>query len=276
MKQVICKYIIALSLVGFCRADEVSLPVVGDIHTLTIHVRNHEVHKAITTFLRHDLGLPFVYEPVEFSARLYAGLSGGNLVLEPCGPYANMQYADQEFKAIFYGLNFELNSANAASVAQLRERHISFEGDSTYLSITDAMLAGQNMGVFLSKITGSVKAEQDSTHKLLRAQSGGPLGIELVSEIHIGYVNDDDLIKWRQFLSPIVWKDKDVCFLHNGLELHFSPSAIKEIKGIVFKVTDIEKAQLYLKAHNLLEKIDGNRLLINLEKTQGIRIMLSE
>jgi len=62
-------------------------------HTLSIHVRDTVTHDSVFHFFVDKLNLPVYYFPVKAGTRKYAGVYAGNLVLEPCGPYTEFEYA---------------------------------------------------------------------------------------------------------------------------------------------------------------------------------------
>ena len=83
-------------------------PIISGVHTLSVHVRDTISHDSVYQFFLHKLKLPIYYTPVKYGQTRYVGIYAGNMVLEPCGPYQNTVYATDSFRAIFYGMNFEV------------------------------------------------------------------------------------------------------------------------------------------------------------------------
>ena len=110
MKTGMALFTIAIALTAGCHATPNSTPVITKLHTISIHVKDHQIHEDVYCFLREDLQLPLVYEPVIHGERRYVGLWAGNLVLEPCGPYGNIAYATPNFQ----GIVLKVNSLTAA------------------------------------------------------------------------------------------------------------------------------------------------------------------
>lgn len=77
--------------------------IFSGLHTLSIHIQDPVNHDSVFHFLTDKLQLPVYYHPLAFGERKYAGVFAGNLVLEPCGPYTQFNYATSDFKAIFSG-----------------------------------------------------------------------------------------------------------------------------------------------------------------------------
>ena len=70
------------------------MPVVSRVHTLSIHIREHETFNAVLSLFNGDLGLPMVYgrpwRPEMGEKRVYAAVTAGNINIEPCGPYTDI------------------------------------------------------------------------------------------------------------------------------------------------------------------------------------------
>lgn len=245
----------AVSLMAGCRTTQHTTPVATKVHTLSIHVKDHQIHEDVYRFLRQDLQLPLVYEPVTQGQRRYVGLWVGNLVLEPCGPYSNIAYATPDFRAIFCGLTFESYESSTESAKQLEQRQIkhSLLGQS-FVIINDPNLCEGNLVASIMDNPGRIQERQK--HQALSSQlaenRGGPLGVEYVSEIQVGYTDPGDIDAWKAFLAPakqiapLQWQlgDRPVLRLIKGPR--------KEVKGIVLKVRSLNTAADYLKTNNLL------------------------
>jgi len=268
----------ALTLSAGCRSIPQSTPVFTKIHTVSIHVKDHAIHKEVTKFLREDLQLPLVYEPVTQGQRRYVGLWAGNLVLEPCGPYPNIKYATPDFRAIFCGLTFEAYTSSKQSTEELEDRGISHKPLGNFVIINDPNLCEGNLVASIMDNPGRV--QERLKHKALTSQlkenQGGPLGVEYVSEIEVSYTDSQDMDVWEVFLAPYRTIGPNQWQLSEGPAIRLSKSETKEIKSVVFKVTSLEDAVRYLKAQDLLGPIDQNHAHVKAPDDWEFQIVLQE
>jgi hypothetical protein len=254
-------------------------PMVSSLHTLSIHVRDTITHDSVFHFFIDKLKLPVYYYPVRYGQRKYAGIFTGNLVLEPCGPYSNFKYASNNFRAIFFGLTFETAKTTSNSQSGLVTRHIEHQVDGTdFIYLTDTLLCKNNITISLMDRSDKIKdkAKRDSLQASMIANVDNELGIENVKELWIGYTDEPNLQKWKDFIQPSelinneVWK--------NGIlpEIHFIKSNIKEVNGIVFEVKSLEKAKRYLLKNQLLGSIHDKKIELQKSQTYGLSIFLTE
>ncbi len=68
-------------------------PIISGVHTLSVHVRDTISQDSVYQFFVNKLMLPIYYTPVMYGQKKYAGIYAGNMVIEPCGPYQNIDYA---------------------------------------------------------------------------------------------------------------------------------------------------------------------------------------
>jgi len=249
------------------------------LHTVSIHVKDHQVHEGVYRFLREDLQLPLVYEPVTQGERRYVGLWAGNLVLEPCGPYANIAYATPDFGAIFCGLTFEAYKSSKQSSAQLERRHIRHKPlGSSFVIINDPNLCEGNLVASIMDNPDRVQEQQE--HEALTLQlgesQGGPLGLQYVSEIQVGYTVPQDIEAWESLLAPARRVGPQQWQLSAGPALRLLKSQRKEIKAVVFKVNSLEAATHYLRTNDLLGQVSQNRVQVKAPDHWEFNIVLQE
>ncbi|MHC4245058.1 MAG: hypothetical protein ACYSU4_21830, partial [Planctomycetota bacterium] len=199
MKHQIVMIGISIAFLTGCQMDQKTKPVFTKIHTVSIHVKDYAVHDAVYRFLKDDLQLPVVYTPLTLSERKYAGLWAGNLVLEPCGPYSNTTYATPDFTAMFCGITFESYKSSAQSAAQLEQRGIKHKPPYSFVIISDPNLCGGDLIISIMENPGRDKeqATHDALTLQLGANHGGPLGIQYVEEIQVGYTDKQNIDKWK-------------------------------------------------------------------------------
>jgi hypothetical protein len=254
-------------------------PVFSVLHTLSIHVRDTITHDSVFLFLTDKLKLPVYYSPIIYGKRKYAGVYAGNLVLEPCGPYSNFKYASNDFRAIFFGLTFEPYKSISQTANGLATKKISSEVGEDYIYLKDSLLCGENITIsFMDK--GDERANDKLKMEILRyaltTRPENELGIEYISEIQIGYKDNYNLMKWKEFMSPLKLADSETLEGNNLPEIHFCKSNIKEVQSITFKVRSLEKAKKYLANNNLLGRTTSDKIQLNTARTFGLTIYISE
>jgi hypothetical protein len=266
-----------LSQVG-CQEKDNSISLVSRLHTISIHIREFEIHKKIYKLLKDDLQLPAVYQPVQYGERMYAAVSAGNVYLEPCGPYSHINYTTMNFNAIFFGLTFETSHSADSIAKELDRRGILHNDPTVFMSITDSVLCKQNLGVgFIApKDRNRNNFLKDSLASELKNMEGGPIGLIGVEEVQVGYTDEANLNKWQDFLKPEKQINKYVWRIGDSPAIRLIKNDIKEIKGIKLKVKSLEKAVKYLAEEDLLGEVHHNKAEIKKNKTFGLTIVLSE
>jgi hypothetical protein len=249
-------------------------PNVSGIHTLSIHVKDTITHDSVYKFLAHKLLLPTYYTPVMIAERRYVGVYAGNMVLEPCGPYRNIDYAKDNFRAIFYGMNFEVNSSLFECEQALRKRSMDHQINIGSIYITDSILCNENIFTALYEVNDRQK--RDSLQNELRIQDKSNPGIEYIKDVNIGCKNELNYQKWREYLDPLKFGQNDVCQINDSLQLFFTRGEINEVKGITFKVKSLEKTEQYLMDNQFSITVSDNKISINPTQTFGLSIYFSD
>lgn len=251
-----------------------TVPLVSGVHTLSIHVRDTILHDSVYQFLVHKLMLPIYYTPLKLGQKKYAGIYAGNMVLEPCGPYENTDYATDNFRAIFYGLNFEVYNSLESSEQALNMRGIKHQVNKGSIYIRDSILCNENIFTALYAVNDIEK--RDSLRNTLKTIVRSEPGIEYIKEILIGYKEEVNFLKWKEYLYPLEIGENDICQINDSLQLHFTRGRINEVKGITMKVESLEKTKQYLLENQLF--ITGSDKKIKLDHTQsfGLTIYFSE
>ena len=252
--------------------------IFSNFHTLSIHIKDPAVHDSVFHFLKDKLQLPVYYNPVTLGMRKYAGIFAGNLVLEPCGPYTQFNYAT-DFRAIFFGLNFE-TEGSISSVAKMLD---SFNSkykmeDDEYIYPQDPDLVGENTFIGISNRHEKDRdhAKMDSLKLAMNSNYTDGLGIEYVNEIQVGYPGNKNLERWKELIHPSDLKKGQVWHVSNSLNIRFVPKKIKEVNGITFKVKSLEKAKKYLSKNNIAFIQSRKNILLDKSATFGLTIILDE
>lgn len=248
-------------------------PIITGVHTLSVHVRDTILQDSVYQFFLSKLKLPIYYTPVKYGQKKYAGIYSGNMVLEPCGPYQNIDYASDSFKAIFFGINFEVYESLAVSEQALLMRGIKHQVNIGSIYVRDNKLCNEN--VFTALYEVSDKEERDSLQNTLITQTINRPGIEYIKDIIIGYKEEANYLKWKEYLHPLEFEN-DICQINDSLQIHFTKGKINEVKGITFKVKSLTEAQQYLENYELLGCATENKLKLNLSQTFGLSIYFSE
>jgi hypothetical protein len=256
-----------------CQSEQHLPAIVTNLHTLTIHVDSQDTHRALVSFLTEDLGLLTIYRlPNAYKGRMYAGVLVGDVNLEPCGPYTNIDYARDDFEVTFFGINFTPPDTLTAA-AELTRRQIEFTGTS-HMNIRE--LTQQSTGVYVNNLIGFIADNRDSVLTLPAAKREGPLGVLGIAEVQVGYVDDAHLAMWENLLQPAPEIGNNAWQLPDGVIVRFEKSDIKETRGMVLKVKSLDRAVEYLRSKGLLGTVENGVAEIDKDKAFGLRIMLKE
>lgn len=232
---------------------------ISGMHTLSIHTRDTVTVNSIYNYLNEELKLPVYYTPVTIGMRKYAGIYAGNMVLEPCGPYENREYARDDFRAIFYGINFSVNDSLKYFDKTLNELGIGHQANKGSIYIRDSLLSNENIFTALYEIRD--KNQRDSLKSCLNSTTGGP-GIEYIKEIVIGYKGEENIRKWKEYFHPLEIQNS-VYRINDSLQIRFEQNKINEIKSITFKVKSLIKARQFLADNHI--KFEGSLKQIRLD-----------
>lgn len=251
-----------------------TVPLVSGVHTLSIHVRDTLLQDSVYQFLVHKLMLPIYYTPVQLGQKKYAGIYVGNMVLEPCGPYQNTHYATDNFRAIFYGLNFEVYNSLASSEQALNMRGIKHQVNKGSIYIRDSILCNENIFTALYEVNDIEK--RDSLRNTLKTIEKSEPGIEYIKEIFIGYKEEVNFLKWKEYLYPLEIMENDICQINDSLQLHFTRGSINEVKGITMKVESLEKTKQYMLENHLVITESDKEIKLDHTQSFGLTIFFSE
>lgn len=250
-----------------------SKPIITGVHTLSIHVKDTISQDSVYQFFLHKLMLPIYYTPLKYGQTKYAGIYAGNMVLEPCGPYHNIDYATDNFRAIFFGINLEVKSL-AASKQTLNMQGIKHQVNLGSIYIRDSILCNENIFTALYEV--SDKEKRDSLQYTMNKKGKNKLGIEYIKEIFVGYKEDVNLLKWKKYLYPLEIRENDICQINDSLQFHFIRGNINEVRKITFKIKSLEDAKQYLIKNQF--SITESDKIIELNQTQsfGLSICLTD
>lgn len=249
-------------------------PLVSGVHTLSIHVNDTISHDSVYRFLVQKLGLPVYYTPVTYGFRKYAGLYAGNMVLEPCGPYPEIEYAKENFRSIFFGLNFQVPGSLQSSEQVLAKLGIRQQVNRGSIYIRDSTLSIENIFVALYEVRD--EEQRGSLRQELISDTLLHPGIEYIKEIVIGYKEEKFLEKWKEFLHPLVINPDGFCQLNDSLQLHFKRGEINEVKGITCKVKSLYKAEQYLRDNDLFGSVAGNKITMDGSHSFGLMVSFTD
>ena len=124
------------------------------------------------------------------------------------------------------------------------------------------------------------RAKERQKHEALSSQvaanGGGPLGVEYVSEIQVGYTDPVDVTVRKTFLAPAKQITPLQWQMVEGPTLRLIEGPRKEVKGIVFKVHSLETAADYLEVHNLLGRTSQDQIRIKPPDNWECALILEE
>lgn len=253
--------------------------VVSRLHTLSVHLRVASDVDSVFNFLKNELNLPVYYMPGTYGQRRYAGIYAGNLVLEPCGPYADFQYATNNFRAIFFGLTFEPKKnlqESAWGISNLNMQYVN--GGDQFIYLKDSLLCKENITISImdKKEKKADYLKMDSLKRIVLSNADAGCGIIGVKEVIIGYVNEENIVSWNKFLNS---KNPETCYqysLPDQLTIKFEMSTIKEVKGIIFRIKSLDKAIDYLKSKCIRFNSENNILELERVRTFGLLVRFAE
>jgi len=260
--------------------------VIGQVHVVSIHVRDQAAFDSVFLFLQDVLQLPRVYgepsKPENKEQRLYAGFSVGNAYLEPCGPYSNDAPFSSNCPARFVGLTFSPGRSLADSAVELGLRNFEHSdvlgggGLPKFVFLYDSLLTSKRQAVSLWEIQNT----NDSVNlgflsDSLQKTKGGALGVKRLQEVWIGYPGEANLAAWNKFLRPCR-RESDIWLVGNGPALRLVPSKESQLESIVLQVGSMARAKTALAEKNLVGKLALDAIELDVAKTFGLRIVLQE
>lgn len=109
----------------------------------------------------------------------------------------------------------------------------------------------------------------------LRARGGGALGLERVLEI-VARVKDYERANrnWRRLFSHADPFAEGLWEIADGPALRLVPGERDELQALVFKVSDLAKAETFLREKDMLDSTSSNQIRIDPEKIYGLDIRL--
>jgi len=278
------RWLCAVALVTWSAAacPAVPVPVVSQVHVVSVHVRDRAAFDAVFLLFKDALQLPLVYgelsKPGNETRTLYAGFSVGNAYLEPCyksdAPYPPGQ------SARFHGLTFSPATSMTETVSLLGPRGLTYSGPfgggdrPLFVYLSDPMLTGE----LLTASLWEIQNKQDRVNlrflgSALEQAKGGALGLKRLAEVRIGHPESNQPAQWTRLLRPATQKNA-AWVLGIGPRLRFVPAKEPQIESILLQVESLEKARVYLRSKGLVGT--ENSILIELDpaKTLGLRIQL--
>jgi hypothetical protein len=286
MKRVLGPIIWSLFFASVCWPVSAAMPVVSQLHVVSVHVRDHAAFDAVFLLFRDTLKLPLVYgelsKPGHSEKRLYAGFSAGNAYLEPCGPYPTDAPFPPTQPARFVGLTFRPAASIAEAASKLTDRDISHSevfgsGQSPrFVYLNDGLLTGPQQAVGIWEIQNKEDPVNLEFLKasLLKAR-GGALGVLRLEEIRMQIPDKTNLVQWSKFLDSTE-SQGDVVSIGNGPVLRFVSGQEMRIEAIVLKVQSVAKARQALSQSSIECKKTANGFELDAKKTLGLRIIFKE
>ena len=250
-------------------------PVVSHVYWITLHAREAEIYDSLHQLFVTDLQIPQFFDTETYGTRKYFTIRAGNVIIEPCGPFEFHQEFGQEVMTRFNTLAFRPYESAASSAEILKKLgfHITVKDKDELLNLTVDELCTDFLPVNVSKtiqLKSKDEAIMDSlTNELIRT-GGGPVGLEYIEEIQIGYKTEAYLEKWTMFLNPLDHID-NLWILPRKPNIRFINSEREEIVALVFKVRSLKAAEQYLESKGLLGNKIGNRIEMDIGWSHGIR-----
>lgn len=109
----------------------------------------------------------------------------------------------------------------------------------------------------------------------LRAGGGGALGLESVLEIVVGVKDYEKANQnWKKLLSPAEPVAQGLWEIADGPAVRLLPGERDAIQGMLFKVSDLAKAETFLREKDMLDSMPGGEIRIDPAKIYGLDIRL--
>lgn len=244
------------------------------------------------SFFAETLHLPVAWPIATYQGFASGGVGAGNVGLEV------IRFDDRTFSppagpttALWSGFCLEPYSL-AGSLKVLASRGVPYESPEVYsfteadgsrtVAWTDVALPqffSGDRGAFLCAYNPGMNIERMrvALQDLLRADNGGPLGIEAVKEVVCGTTDFDESAKrWQALLEPIPQRPPGVWQVGDGPAIHLVSSDDDRIQGIVVYVSSLARAKAFLEANHLIGSVSEDEIAIDPHKIQGLNIRLVE
>lgn len=256
------------------------LPVVSHVYWITLHAREVSVYDSLHRLFIEELQIPYLFDTETYGSRRYFAIHAGNVILEPCGPFEFHESFGPDVKTRFNTLAFRPLKSALASAERLKGQgfDITVRDKDELLNLTVDEISTEFLPVNISKseeVNQRDKAIIDSLGAALIRREGGPLGLEYMEEIHLGYNAEKYLEKWQEFLHPLEHQEH-LWYLSRKPNIRFIRSERAEIVALVFKVNSLEQAAQFLQVRGLLGECTDHRLEMDIRWGKGIRIILTE
>lgn len=255
-------------------------PVVSHVFWITLHAREAAIYDSLHQLFVTDLQIPKFFDTETYGTRRYFTVLAGNVILEPCGPFEFHQDFGAEVMTRFNTLAFRPYESAVSSAERLNKLgiEITVKDKDAMLNLTVDELCTDFLPVNISKsiqLQSKDEIIMDSLANELIRSKGGPVGLEYLEEIRLGYSSEDYLQKWAMFLEPLENADK-LWILPRKPNIRFVPAEREEISALVFKVRSLEEAALFLKSKGLLGNQYEDWIEMDIGWAHGIRILLTQ
>ncbi len=258
-------------------------PVVSSLDTVSIHVDSVETYNALLELWTKDFQWPLMYgKPLtaeQKDRRNYAGIWGGNVRLEICGPYP-LEFQPRDSPARLHGLTFLPHETAEQSALALDRHEIRHRPTVTwgtpaspmkFVIFDDPAMIAPWFSISIMDVMkrSGRTTERDGLQRALLANRGGPLGLKRVREVQVGYTTAAALEKWQRLLQPRagLWPGA------GGPNLRFSRRATRGIAAAVLEVESLEQAARALVGLNMAVVRKPGRIECNL---RGVRFVLTQ
>ena len=171
-------------------------------------------------------------------------------------------------------MNLETYESLSFCKDALTERGIKHEVNPGSIFIREEFLDHSNLFIALLEVKDP--QIRDSLRNMLMTDMEFKPGIEYITQIDIGHMEDADFLKWKDLLYPSEFSNGDICQVNDSLRIHFTRGNINEIKGITFLVQSLDQARLFFIKNDLQVISTGNGFRLSPEQTFGLTLYFSE
>ena len=99
---------------------------------------------------------------------------------------------------------------------------------------------------------------------------------QFIKEINVAYKEELNLLKWKEYLHPLVFEENHVCQINDSLQMHFTQGDINEVKSITIKVKSLGKAEQFLAENQIYVSVSEKKIKLKESQSFGLSIYLTD
>jgi hypothetical protein len=232
---------------------------------------------ALLALFAETFALPLAFPMAEHpGAGASGGVFAGNVLLEVLRWAVRLPWDLPASSARIAGLALHAAGPVETTVALLDTRGIAHTAPytpvPTYTNVRLPEFMANHL-VFLTHVAPEILESRRLRRQQLLERDGGPLGIEGVTELVIAVSDGADASdRWGPLLAPKPVTIPGCVPLEHGPAIRFTTGGEDRLVGIVFRVTDLNRATAFLDQQGLLGSRGEERVSIAPEQVQQLQL----